>query len=85
MGLSVFSPIVAFHHLANDLKLPKDAKFWGPINRRFLDLSDQFYILHIPGHQSSEGIKDEDCIAIKLGLPRFKITPVPAGYVVQKL
>lgn len=57
--LTVFSPIVHYHQLANTYKLPLDANFWWSTNRRHLLASVGLIVLEIPGWEDSRGVFQE--------------------------
>lgn len=54
-----YSPIMHFHHHAQQNDLPKDAKFWARHNRTMLAGAKNFYVLNIPGAAQSKGIFEE--------------------------
>lgn len=69
VGLVVYSPIVHFHHLANEHELPKDFEFWKNINIGMINVSTQLFVLCIDGWKESKGVKGEIEYAVSKGIP----------------
>lgn len=58
-GINVYSPICAWHEIANDYDLPTDAHWWRKMNFDALNRSDGMYLLTMPGWEESEGVQME--------------------------
>lgn len=64
----VYSPIVHFHSVAAYHDLPRSFEFWQTMNMRMLDKADQFFVLRLPGWESSKGLTAETTYAAILGM-----------------
>lgn len=58
-GYIVFSPITHCHPIATTCNLPTDVEFWIKYDLEFLKWCDEMWVLIIPGHAESLGIKME--------------------------
>ena len=58
-GIPCISPIVMFHNIAEDFKLPKDEEYWRSINSRLLKACSAVAVLSIEGWEDSVGLKEE--------------------------
>lgn len=54
-----YSPICHFSTIADECNLPHDKDFWWDVNEHMLNISDEMYILNIPGWELSKGIHQE--------------------------
>jgi hypothetical protein len=68
-GLTVYSPIVHWHHVAAVFGLPKDAAFWEAQNLARLERASQFIVLNISGWKESKGVTQELTWAEDLNIP----------------
>ena len=58
-GINIYSPIVHWHPVAKAHDLPRGHKFWRQLNHEMIKLSDEVWILRIPGRAESAGVADE--------------------------
>lgn len=68
-GQLVYSPIVHFHEMSIQHKMPKDWSYWKNVCEGMLAYSTSLVIYKIPGWDSSEGILAEIKFAESLHLP----------------
>jgi hypothetical protein len=73
-GVTLYSPIVAHHALADKFAMPKDVDFWLPHNLAMLARADFLYILMIPGWQQSKGVTLEREYALDHRIPEFLVS-----------
>lgn len=71
----VYSPIIHFHHLANEYDMPTDALFWWNVNVIAMEKADTMYVLALPGWRASIGVQAEIKWAIEHKKPWFLIDP----------
>lgn len=76
----VYSPIVHCHFLAEGYELPKGIDFWRPYSFAMLRPAAALWVLRIPGHETSAGVKDETHFATIYGIPLGSITPNGPNY-----
>lgn len=69
LGLKMYSPIVACHHLSLEHQLPGDAKWWEAFNHDMLKRCDALWVLCLPGWEESRGVKKEIEYAESSGVP----------------
>lgn len=74
-GLVVYSPIAHCHPIAIRVGLPRDWAFWKQFDREMLEGASAFWILRLPGWETSAGIRGEREIASELGVPVQEIDP----------
>lgn len=67
--ISVFSPIVHCHEIAERYNLRTDAIFWAKYNMDMLRRSDGLYVLSIEGWERSRGVAYEMRMAGEMRLP----------------
>lgn len=58
-GVTVYSPVVHYHCVAADHKLPTDAAFWRRHNGRMLFAAHELRILRLDGWRESKGVAQE--------------------------
>lgn len=68
-GLVVFSPISHSHPIALAHTLPTHWEFWEAIDRAYLSVCRELYVLAIDGWRESRGVQAEIGIAADFGLP----------------
>jgi len=68
-GYVVFSPISHFHPIAEAGKLPTSWEFWEKIDRAYLSVCSQIFVLRLPGWKISKGVNAEIAIAKEIGIP----------------
>lgn len=73
-GVTLYSPIVAHHALAERHKMPTDVDFWFPHNIAMLAKADFLYILMIPGWRESKGVTLEREFALDNRIPEFFVS-----------
>ena len=73
--MSVYSPIVHCHALADKYDLPTDAKFWQNYNYDMVERVDALWILTIDGWFTSLGVQGEVDHAFACGIPVFTNNP----------
>ncbi len=74
-GVHVFSPIAHSHYTATAFDLPSDWEYWSLIDRAFIQLSTEVYVLKLDGWESSRGVQAEIEYARKLGKPITFLKP----------
>jgi hypothetical protein len=74
-GFVVYSPILHFHPLAAEHKLPGTFEFWERLNLGMLELATTFALLHLDGWMESIGCLSELTFALKKKLPIIHILP----------
>jgi hypothetical protein len=72
-GLTVFSPIVHYHLMAQKYSLPTDAAFWEHNNHNIIIASKGMILLEIPNWKQSKGVKKEILLCQMKGLPVWGI------------
>lgn len=77
--LWVFSPIVHCHFLAEGYDLPRGIEFWLPYSQAMLEPAKAIWVLEIPGHHESLGIRQELKYAAEKNIPKGFITPLSGG------
>ncbi len=73
-GYLVFSPIAHSHVIALMSELPGDFAFWVPWDKHQIKAADEFWVLQLPGWESSVGVQAEIVYALELGKPIRNIT-----------
>lgn len=68
-GLIIFSPITHFHPIAKKTSLPTGWEFWERLDRAYLSVSSELYVLMLPGWRESKGVTAEIKIAREKGIP----------------
>lgn len=71
-GQVIFSPIVYGHSIIQQYKVhqvPTDADWWWEFNLEFLKISEQVYVLALPGWSVSTGVSKELKTATMLEIP----------------
>ena len=59
-GYDIFSPSAHSHPIATlSGGLPKGWAFWGRVDRQFLRMCDELWVLTLPGWRESEGVRAE--------------------------
>lgn len=79
-NLSVFSPIVHWHNLAIARGLPPEFQHWQAQNDPMIEACGEFWILPLPGWQSSKGLTHEWALARNLEKPIKIIDLTRSGY-----
>lgn len=74
-GYVIYSPIVHFHPIVRAKKLPFSMDFWITQALGMLRLASNFYMLQIPGADTSSGMKIERQFADQHGIPAFSMIP----------
>ena len=74
-GLVIYSPIAHCHPIAVRVGLPRDWAFWKTFDTVMLKGATAFYILRLPGWDTSKGVKAEREIAESMGVPVTEIDP----------
>lgn len=64
-----YSPIVYFHPMSQEHKLPRDAHYWWDINKLTMDKSDEIQVLMLDGWDKSIGVNMEINYACQKGIP----------------
>jgi hypothetical protein len=76
--IPVYSPIVSWHEVARQCKLPTDADFWWQQDRALIRHCCELWVLTLPGYERSNGVKMEVAFASALHLPiRYGINMEP--------
>lgn len=75
MDIHVYSPIVHCHELAKRHDLPREVFFWEDYNKTMMERATEFYVLLLPGHDTSPGIKKERAYAEDNGIKVTEISP----------
>lgn len=78
-GITVFSPIVYSHVMAQRYNLPTDAQFWLPHNRAMLKASTSLWIVMLPEWDVSVGLRGETLAADEYKLKVTHINPASWG------
>lgn len=68
-GHVVFSPISHSHPIALAHELPTHWEFWESIDRAYLSVCREVFVLTIDGWRESRGVTAEIAIATEFGLP----------------
>jgi hypothetical protein len=55
----IFSPILHWHPVAVDHKLPTSFEFWQSYNFHMIDVCDAMFVLQLPGWDTSIGVQAE--------------------------
>ena len=71
----VYSPIVHNHYLASNFDLPHSWDFWAQLDIPMLTLAQELWVLALPGHTESRGVRAETEHASLLGKPIKIIRP----------
>lgn len=74
-GVTMFSPIVHCHPLANAHTLPVDFDFWQVHNEAMLAEASDLYILTLSGWKTSKGVIAELYFARQRGIPVRLVSP----------
>jgi hypothetical protein len=74
-GHVVYSPIAHCHPIAVRTGLPRDWAFWQKFDTEMLRGAAEFWVLKLPGWESSKGIKGEREIAEMMGIPVVEVEP----------
>lgn len=72
-GHIIFSPIVHRHHLAQAAALPIDFLFWKRYNFGMLRNASEFWVLTLPGWDTSRGVAGEIEFARLCRIPVFRV------------
>lgn len=75
-----FVPIVQSHALCTSGHTPGDWKFWADFDGTMISKCQEFWVLCIPGWETSVGVSAERKIAAELGLPIRFLIPTVNGY-----
>lgn len=68
-GLNVYSPITHAHPIAEMVDIPTDWDFWEKIDRQYISVAKELYVLQLAGWDRSKGVSAEMKIATELGVP----------------
>jgi nucleoside 2-deoxyribosyltransferase len=74
-GFVVYSPIAHCHPIAMRVGLPRDWAFWQKFDRVMIRAATDFYVLRLPGWETSKGVAAERKIAEAMGLRTVFINP----------
>jgi hypothetical protein len=74
-GHFVYSPIAHCHGMSQFGNLPGEFGFWEEYDKHFIDLSDEVWVLAIPGWRTSKGVEHEMNHAFKTDKPVLILTP----------
>jgi hypothetical protein len=74
-GVTVYSPIIHCHELANRYCLPTDFEFWQVHNENMLAAADALYVLTLTGWRHSKGVAAEMHFARSREIPIMLIHP----------
>jgi len=74
VGLFVYSPIAAWHHVATTHKLPTDYTYWRKFDELMISRSNRVLVLTLNGWEQSKGVQAEIAFATSQGIPTFYIT-----------
>jgi hypothetical protein len=78
-GYVIYSPIVMHHPLAVEMKLPTDALYWWPRNKRIIDLCDVVIVVTFDGVSTSKGCRQEIEYARSIQRKLWFVTPHELG------
>lgn len=78
-GVTVFSPIVHCHNLANKHDLPKDYSFWCEYSLSMLRVASEMIVFCLPGWSKSRGVSDEIKFCKKAGIPIYYVVLLSNG------
>ena len=59
LGVTVYSPIVHYHHAALKFDLPKNFSFWIKHDFKMLEAASELWVLCIQGFKESRGVQAE--------------------------
>ena len=65
-GLTVYSPIVHCHPIAQRCELPTEWEYWEAVDREMIEKCDEVWVVMIPGWNTSKGVTAEVGIANSL-------------------
>jgi len=68
LDLSIVSPIIHMHSLAEKYKLPTTTDFWWEYNKGLLDVAGSLLVLKLSNWDQSKGVQREIGYATGLGL-----------------
>lgn len=75
-GITVFSPILHCHPIAEKYNMPREFEFWKQHDLTFIDACTEVWVLKMAGYDLSVGIKGEVEYAESLGK---KVTYIECG------
>lgn len=58
-GITIFSPIAHCHPIAIKHDMPRDWDFWQKHDMKYIDASDELWVLMMPHYEHSKGINAE--------------------------
>lgn len=67
-GFTVFSPIVHCHLIANKYDIQKDWSFWRVHDLKYIDASNEVWVLMMPNYEQSKGMNAEIYYAKSIGM-----------------
>lgn len=73
--LTIYSPIVHYHNVAQIYDMPTDSHFWGEHNLNMIRPSNGIILLQLPNWENSIGVKGELLFCRMKGLPIWSIRP----------
>ncbi len=73
-GIPVFSPVAYTHGIASH-GLPLGWDFWERMDRIFLEMCSEVWVLTLDGWQESRGVQAEIALAQALGKPVLYVEP----------
>lgn len=85
MKLTIFSPIVHWHHIATLNDLPKNFEFWQVQNDPIIEVAAHMMVLGIPGWSHSAGVMHEINLAHRIGTPIEFIQFQSNGHIISDL
>lgn len=83
-GLTVYSPIVMYHAVAENYRLDSSFEFWQKHNQNMLATAAALYILHLPGSDKSVGVAWEHGYAVARSIPVKHVNPETYGIALQR-
>ena len=85
-GFAVYSPVLTWHYIVKDWRLPTDAVYWEYSNSQFLRSAKEIWVLTLEGWQQSIGTIRELIIANHMRIPvKFVDAKSPIAYELQML
>ena len=78
--ITVFSPIVHCHNMAQKYDMPKTFDFWKKHDFTYIDNCNAVYVLEMPHWEKSEGITAEIAYAKRIGKPVRYVPVDPKFY-----
>jgi hypothetical protein len=80
-GLTIYAPIVHYHHMAQSYDMPTDAIFWEPHNMNMIYSAKGIILLMLPGWSNSKGVNGELKRAKEKSLPIWGTNPLDEGFI----